>query len=191
MSKYLYIFVLGLLSVFSVQGKPILDKIKGKPYHFAFMITNPLSGYSKFGGMLEIRAKQNSVVLGATDYYGGYNGLKYNLEYQHYIPTIYRNESFWYLKVIGGSAQYNAEKLSLITNDQSKEIFGPYDFVGAGFGYGRRWNFNKTFIMCNIGLKYTKITSDISDEVYDRFRVFYMTGPGSVFELNFRFGFQR
>ena len=186
MSKFTSAFIILLFSVSSVFAK--WDPIKGKPHHFGVMITNPLSAASKIGGLLEVRGNLSEINAAVTNYMGVYQGMAYRLEYQKYIRTIYRNEYFWYIRALGGRATYHAASVPF--GDNSKEVLGEYQYYGAGGGFGRRWNFNHFFITMNAGLKITLLPIDMTDEARDRFRLFYVTGPGSILDLNFRLGYQ-
>ncbi len=189
MSKFTLVFIISLLSFSGLQAKRKWEPIKGKPYHFSVQITNPLSAMSKAGGVLEYRQNLSSINIALTDYIGAYQGLQYRAEYQKYIKTMYRNEYFWYIRALGGSALYVSQQLQTF-GDKSNVKVGPVDYYGAGFGVGRRWNFKHFMISLNAGLKFTMLPNDMSDENKDLFRVFYATGPGSVLDLNFRFGYQ-
>lgn len=165
------------------------DPLKGKPYHFSLQTTNPLSGSSKYGGVVEYRFGRAAITLGITNYIGAYQGVQFKFEFIKYINTIYRNETFWYMKGISGNAQYESSKLSMLGEDRDFTI-GPVDYSGVGAGFGRRWNFNHLCIVMNAGLKYALLPDSFSDENKEYFRYFYATGPGSIIDLNFRFGYQ-
>ncbi len=182
-------FIVTVVFLFSFTCVKAWDPIKGKPYNFSVQMTNPLSVLSKVGLVLEFRGGQESLNLGLTNNMYAYKGVQYKMEYQHYIRTIYRNEYFWYIKGIGGNAEYIADKLGTF-GDKSKRNAGPADYYGGGAGFGRRFNFNHWFISMNGGLKYVFLPENFRDENKELFRVFYATGPGSIIDLNFRFGYQ-
>jgi hypothetical protein len=186
MSKYILAIAVFLSSF---QFASAFDPIKGAANHMSIQITNPLSGASKAGGMLEIRLTQSSFNLGYTQYLGVYAGKQYRFEYQKYIKTRLRNEYYWYLKAGGGTAQYDASKLEMLGN-KTKAIIGPVDYYYAGAGVGRRFNLNHFVICLNAGLKYSKLPPDFSEENWQEYRLFYATGPGSILDLNAKFGYQ-
>ncbi len=186
MSKFTLIIVIFLCSFSIVRA---YDPIKGKPYHGAIHIANPLSAMSKFGGMAEVRIGLSSFNFGIQQYIGVYQGSQYRFEYQKYIRTPWRNEYYWYLRTLGGNALYDAKQLETF-GDKSKGQAGPVDYYAGGAGFGRRFNFKHLFITMSAGLKYTMLPDNFRDENKELFRLFYVTGPGSIIDLNFRFGYQ-
>ncbi len=186
MSKFT---LLTLILVFSVASVFAFDPTKQKDSHLAVFITNPLSGASKIGGLVEMRLRLSSFCIGATDYIGGYTGIQYKFEYHKYLYTERRNEYFWYLKAFGGDVTYEADKLMLV-GDGTNKIIGPLNYYGGGAGFGRRYNWKHICLMVNAGLKYAALPENLSDENRESFRVFYATGPGSIIDLNFRLGYQ-
>lgn len=182
MSKYIGIFLIALFSLQTTYAKD-------NKYNVAIMITNPLGMYTKIGGGLELRYRQSSVVITGVNYSGVYAGKQYRFEYQKYIRTYKKNETFWYIKVCGGDATYDGDKLSLL-DDKSKIKIGPEKYIGGGAGLGRRLNYNHFFLMFNFGLKYVAFPPDFPDESSEKFRLFYATGPGSIIDCNLRLGLQ-
>ena len=199
MSKFTLVLLFLVLSLGSlrafepVKGSyaalPIVYPTQSKYRAFSLQITNPLSGASKIGGVVEFKIMNSSFNIGFTDYYGVYLGKQYKFEYEKYINTRWRNEYFWYVKVLGGTAQYESDKLSMF-GDKSTVLVGPLDYYGGGAGFGRRFNFNHICVLVNAGLKYVALPENLSDQNREYFRVFYATGPGSIMELNFRIGYQ-
>ncbi|NDC42034.1 MAG: hypothetical protein EBZ77_10875 [Chitinophagia bacterium] len=115
--------------------------------------------------------------------------MQFKLEYLYYLPTIYRNETFAYVKLASGNAQYESNKLSILGEDRDFKV-GPVDYTGGGIGMGRRWNLNHFCIVFNGGLKYVALPQNLSDENRKHFDLFYGTGPGSIIDLNFKIGYQ-
>lgn len=182
MSKYIVAFLIAF-SIFNVS------QAKQKRYNAAVWITNPISLYTKIGGGIEIRYHQCGWIAGGTSYMGIYTGKQFRFEFNKYIKTYKKNESFWYVKICGGDATYDPTKLSLL-NDNSKTTIGPTNYIGGGGGWGRRINVNHFFLMFNLGLKYVAFAPDFPDESSQRFRLFYATGPGSIVDCNLRLGLQ-
>lgn len=181
MSKYLLAL---LLAAFTISSAGAKDR-----YHVAIMITNPVGAYTKIGGEAEIRIRQTSFLIGGTNYMGIYAGKQYRFEVNKYIKTTKKNETFWYVKVCGGDATYDGSKLSLL-NDNTGVTIGPQTYIGGGAGLGRRINGKHWFAMFNMGAKYVVMPQDFPDESWERFRLFYATGPGAIFDLNMRVGYQ-
>jgi hypothetical protein len=181
--------IIALLLVFSFCTAKAYDPIKGKSHPVSIQITNPLSAASKIGGVFEIRYLNSSFNVGFTTYNSAYKGKQFKFEYEKYIRTWRRNEYFWYIKALGGDATYESDKLNFL-GDKSGVTFGPAKYYGGGAGMGRRFNFNHFCVIVNAGVKYVALPEDLTGDQRTYFRVFYATGPGSVFDLNFRLGYQ-
>ncbi len=186
MSKFTLVTLILFFTFFRCSA---FDPTFGKIHPFSFQIVSPLSAASKIGGVVEIRIGGSSFNIGFINYTGAYQGKQYKLEYQKYFKTTHRNEYFWYAKALGGDAKYVSDKLSII-GDKSKTEIGPIDYYAVGAGVGRKFNFNHIAILINAGLKYATLPKELSDENREDFRVFYATGPGSIFDLNCRIGYQ-
>ena len=159
-------------------------------YNVAIMITSPLSAASKQGGMLEIRGGNSAFLIGLTNYSGVYKGKAYKLEYHNYFRNRISDNFFWYLKVGGGQSTYNPTAFSLL-DDKTNALQVPYDYYFGGAGFGRRYTRGKHLCLTlSLGLKYTALPEDMSDEQKDNYRIFYATGPGSVIDANIRIGYQ-
>lgn len=166
------------------------DMFGVKRSSFGLQITNPVSGSSKMGGVMEIRAGLNSLNFGLIMYTGVYEGTQYRLEYQRYWSTRKRNEYYWYVKAYSGDASYDSKKLESF-GEKSGVVLPPCDYFGAGIGVGRRINFKYFNITGNLGLKYTNVDfTDLVPSEVQHYNLFYVTGPGSILDANIRFGFQ-
>ena len=182
-----YILILAVLSVVnSVQAK---NRYGNKKYNVAVQITNPLSAQSKIGGFVEGRVNRTSFVVGYTDYIGAYAGNQEKLEFLHYFKTPFKNEWFWYAKVLHGDAAYDSKKLTTI-QDNSNVQFSSINYNGFGAGFGRRLNLHHFNITINLGVKYCNFSDDIDDPNRKYYNLFFATGPGSYVDFNFRFGYQ-
>lgn len=98
-----------------------------------------------------------------------------------------------------GSAAFNGDKLAVY--GYPKNVYWPQDvevsrlhefgevYLGGAAGYGRRYNHGPLFFAVRTGLRGTAIM-DLEKDIKSLYRLFYVTGPGSIVELNFQFGLQ-
>jgi hypothetical protein len=150
----------------------------------AFHFSNPLGIASKFRIKAEYRLDvQNAFLVSYTKYWGNFPGYGAGAEYRSYWQTLTDHENYVYVK--GGLGNVRYRPFSVIKDESFYYPPGNYFYGGAGIG--RHWNFNHFFIDCNLGAKFTGVTA--SEGNYNEV-LFYLTGPGSVLDLNFHLGYQ-
>ena len=144
-------------------------------YNLSLMGTNPL-------GILSM--------IAVTNYTGVYEGKQYRFEYQKYFHTKLSDNFFWYIKAGGGQSTYNGKALSFLDDKSTGATPVPVDYYLGGAGFGRRVVYKHFCLSFTLGLKYSNLPADMSDENKESYRLFYATGPGSIIDANIRFGFQ-
>ena len=159
-------------------------------YNLSLMGTNPLGILSKEGGALEFRTGKSSFMIAVTNYTGVYEGKQYRFEYQKYFHTKLSDNFFWYIKAGGGQSTYNGKALSFLDDKSTGATPVPVDYYLGGAGFGRRVVYKHFCLSFTLGLKYSNLPADMSDENKESYRLFYATGPGSIIDANIRFGFQ-
>lgn len=169
-----------------------------KAYRLAFTLSNPASAMLKYGGGVEyIRygGIPTSYMVSYYKYTGAYFGTQYNAEYRFYARRVYehrvnswRYRGFFYVRSIVGSAGYDGQGFAIL--GQKEDKFAPEHAYGGGaVGIGRKYWKGNFFMNVRGGVKYVIIPGldPIDRSLY---RLFYVTGPGSIFEVNFQFGVQ-
>ncbi len=202
MARILFITLIAVVFSIPSKAEPYRQKRShydyyGKRlYRISLHLSNPLGLGSKMGGGLEIRSRRTSYVATYTNYVGGYTGKQYAFEYDFFIPSTSKKETFVYLKGVIGDATFDNKKLSLF--GQTDEIMvGPRTYSGGGIGFGKRYHKKVFFFDWRLGLKYCVLDDPAagSDDVIskaskDMFRLFYVTGPGAFIDCHFGFGLQ-
>jgi hypothetical protein len=146
--------------------------------------SNPIALYNKIGVKFEHRKNQTSYLVFATQYFNTippYPGTQLGLELRRYLknkPSL-KSEIFLYSKLIGGHQNYRSGTGSSFL--AVKEV-PEGNYYGLGFGVGRHMQYKKLFIEISTGFK--GVLSTVEQE-----NPFYITGPGSIFDLHFNFGF--
>lgn len=176
-----------------------IDFYGRKHYRIAIGVTNPLSAYTKYGGFFEERNGDVSTVLSYTKYTGAYPGKQFGFGIEKYLRTRKRDQYYIYFKGVFGDAGFDTRKLSLF-GDQSNILIGTFDenlkyksgngYVGGGFGFGKRYNFNSLFIKWNFGVKACGLIGEIPDTERNLYRLMFATGPASIIEFNVKAGIQ-
>jgi len=165
-------------------------------YRTAFTFSNPLGAAAKVGGGVEHRLGNFSYMASYYIYNGAYPGAMTDLDLRkyvrkHYQHTEFRNwqyQDFVYMRGFYGLAAFDGDRMLLF--DYPKNIYWDYLlYYGASAGYGRRYSNKAFFITVKAGLRGTAIY-DLEEQAKHLYRLFYFTGPGSIFELNFQTGFQ-
>jgi hypothetical protein len=175
--KYLF-----WIAIFIAASVPAFGRIAannlGDDYQLALHFTSPLSLLSKFGGKLEARGGNISLLFGATKYYGSFPGNQFSMDVRRYldIGRGQRGQNYFYAKGLFGHEEYANDGI-LIGAAES-------DYYGGGFGVGRHISFGSFFIDLNAGGKYVRITDPWISPI------FFLTGPGAMVDIHFNFGFQ-
>jgi hypothetical protein len=158
---------------------------KGIAIHF----TNPISVLSKIGIMAEYKlGVQRSVMFSYTSYRGYFPGYQVAAAYRQYFQRWsnrdnIRHENFMYVRAGVGNSDYTPP--DWLKDGEAYVAPGDYFFVGCGIG--RHYNFGAFFLESILGVKYSGVPVPIAN--YNE-RIFYVTGPGAIVEINFNFGFQ-
>lgn len=143
--------------------------------------SNPLGLFTKERIKLVYRADdRNSVLLSLTQYWGLRPGFQICTEYRNYQQNTPKTEFFYYCK--GGWGNGNEEGMA---GGQT----GPFKYALAGGGVGLHFNLgaSKTFFFDMAGG--LKAAIPLSDHC-GNFQFFYVSGPGSVVDINIHFGVQ-
>lgn len=176
-------------------------------YKSALVFSNPLSGSTKYGGGVERRIGNFSTMLGYYRYTGAYPGEMMDYEMRLYTRKVFRHatkrkwyyQNFYYVRPFIGIAAFNSEKLEFMGYNQTQyyyeagKFYGWYEkaYYGTSVGWGRRYFTKYFFGAFRVGARAASFSIDpIEPEARQYYRLFYSTGPGSIFELNFQFGFQ-
>ncbi len=165
-----------------------------KEYTIAGYVTNPLSAVVKYGGGLEYRKRNLSYTFGYFKYTGAYFGAQYDAGMNFFLRNkwIHRNndwiyQDFFYYRTIFGEAGYDGQKFAFLGQKEDrfaeKQAYG-----GLALGFGRRYHKGVFFVNIRGGVR--AIYLGIDREIKSLYRLFYVTGPGSIVEVNFQFGIQ-
>ena len=194
MKKTILMLILALFA--QNMAHAYIDQYGKRHYHVALVLTSPLGLISKGGAAIENRYGQTSYLVNYTKYWGVYAGTQYGYELQHFLRPSYRSKNFLkpheyfiYLKGMLGDASYDSKKLAVI-GDNSNIYIGPNLYGGVGAGFGRRYNFKFFFMSWKVGLKYSALIDNVDDLDKHLYRLFFVTGPGSIVDANFHFGIQ-
>jgi hypothetical protein len=160
-----------------------------KHYHIALHVNTPTGLMTKYGGGLEYRYGGSSILYSYDKYMGAYPGFQTGMEWQIYLRTHKKHQSYIYIKGVLGDAGYDGSKITLFGYGTDIKI-ADYAYVGGGVGYGRRWNFNIFFITFSTGLKYCALDPSMTPDERNMYTLFYYTGPGSYIDAHFQFGIQ-
>ncbi len=200
--KNLCITLLVVLSSFQLataKSKKI-DYYGRRHYNIALGVTNPLNAIvNKYGAQLENRYGNLSYSVGYTKYIGAYPGTQYTFEWQFYLRTRKRDQFYMYVRGIAGDAGLDTRKLST-WGDNSNILIGNFDkdlkfksgneYVGGGFGFGKRYNFNVLFVRWNFGFRACALVGDLPDYEKNMYRLMFLTGPTSIVEFTVNAGLQ-
>ncbi len=151
----------------------------------AIHLNNPLGMYQKVVLKLEYKHNQLGLLLTGMQFYGSlpkYPGTQVGFEGRHYIKydSGSTHNNFIYSKLFYGYQQHVDQSGDGFFN-RAEVPEGSY--YGAGMGVGRHFNFGHFFFDLNTGLKYTFTN-------VDQATAFFITGPGSYFDLHFNLGYQ-
>lgn len=163
----------------------------------ALVFSNPLSGSSKYGGGVERKIGNISYMAGYYIYNGAYPGAMADYDMKLYARRAYkhRNKDVWYRNFVYarpfvGIAGYNSDKLSFMGVREGVTWYEK-GYYGGSAGWGRRYFNRYLFMTMRVGLRATSFSLDpIEPEARQFYRQFFVTGPGSVLEVNFQFGIQ-
>jgi hypothetical protein len=145
---------------------------------------------SKIGGTLEFRKGQSSTLFGYTDYLGVYAGKQASIQWYRYLYSRSRREFFIYFKGVAGVASFDSKKLAMAPIGDVSKIFIPENgYAGAGAGFGKRYHYRVLYLAWNFGIKYCAL-NPMPVEEKNMYRLFYVTGPGSMIEFNIKGGIQ-
>ncbi len=157
---------------------------QGKPQKIAVHFSNPAGLISKARMKFEYRFRPgHSILVTAAGYYAFCPGSQETIEYRHYFPKTTRKEvPFFYAKAGIGHGVF-------VNFDTWYPNTGPGTYFLAGGGIGQHLLIGKKkhfFIDIAEGLKICPVERTPVKERYGVF--FYITGPGSVIDLNAHFG---
>ena len=189
-SKTLFITTLLLAASFAGSAQYI------RRYTVALTVTNPLSATFKYGGGIENRFGNVAYMVTYNKYYKSlYQGEEMDLDVRVYLRKrwIYsRNnwsyQNFLYGRGIIGGAAFVGPNLTALGYENAA-VLPEQAYLGGSMGIGRRYSKNIFFATVRAGLRVI-VLPDLTSENKDFYRLFYVTGPGSVLELNFQFGIQ-
>ncbi len=165
-----------------------------RPYSMALTLTNPANAMSRLGVGIEYRRRNYSYMSTYNLYNGVYTGKMQDFIWTFYLRKhwVHRNrkwyyQDFVYVKLFGGDSEYFPNKFNAIGLPTADDNVY-YEYIGVGSGYGRRYQRGIFFVTVKGGLRgtYTGLTEE--DKLY--YRLFYITGPGSIIECTANFGIQ-
>ena len=174
MQKKLYsvvvIVLLSVITAFKVNAQ------------VAIHLSNPLGLLSKARIKIEYRLDtRHALLLSTAGYWGWCPGLQGYAEYRNYHFVTRRTELFYYGKLGGGAGV----EFGIAHGDT-----GPFTYALAGAGMGYHFNMGRSqrfFMDLAFGLKGCQQIT-VAPEGND-LQFFYISGPGSVVDINFHFGF--
>jgi hypothetical protein len=152
---------------------------------YALHVSNPLSIGNKFALKFEVRTKQLGFLAYGVQFTDilvpHYPGTQWGLEGRYYSlkGVTPKHTNFWYVKGIQGVQQ---QKFGAGTGFNVLEKVPKATYYGIGAGLGKRYIFKKLFLEYNIGLRTVRVTAK---QDY----TFYLTGPASILDLHFNWGF--
>lgn len=195
LKKYTLITVLLLVTQLT-WGQASLNffRTKIRPYSTALTLTNPASVMSKYGFGVEYRRGRFAYCVNRFWNVGVYKGKSSDFGFKIYSRNQWRHqknqwayENFVYFRFLSGESLYQPEKFPSLGLPISFEpLLAGY--LGMSSGYGRRYQKGIFFISVRGGLKGTYMGLEEVDKIYHR--LFYVSGPGSVLEVNGTFGIQ-
>ncbi|MBE2288750.1 MAG: hypothetical protein IAE95_04295 [Chitinophagaceae bacterium] len=204
MKRYILLVAFAVFAIYSsAQMNPwVREWAYDRPYSVALTLTNPANAMSRLGVGIEYRRRNYSYMSTYNLYTGVYEGKMQDFNWTFYLGKIWRHrvrrawyhQDFIYTKLFSGDAEYIANKFQAIgLPTPSERII--YDYIGAGAGYGRRYMYKAFFISVRAGLRGTYVGADgkydgIAEEDKVYYRLFYLTGPGSIIECTANFGIQ-
>ena len=167
-----------------------------RKYSIALTATNPLSATFKYGGGLEYRFRNIAYMVTYNKYYKSlYQGVETDFDLRIYLRkrwmfsrSHWSYQNFLYLRGIAGSAGFVGPNLTILGYTNKTEL-PETGYLGGSMGIGRRYSKNIFFATVRAGIRGIALP-DLPKEDKDLYRLFYVTGPGSVLELNFQFGIQ-
>ena len=150
---------------------------------FSLFFSSPLGLISKERVKLEYRLNdQNALLLSTAVYWGLCPGVQSYAEYRNYHFVTKKTEMFFYGKVGGG----NGDEHGIDAGDS-----GPFSYFLSGGGMGYHFNMGKQqsfFMDLAFGLKYCQLVN--VDPNGGNTQLFYITGPGSIVDINLHLGFK-
>lgn len=122
---------------------------------------------------------------------GAYPGFQMGYEMEFYLRNYKRHQSYVYVRGVTGEAGYDGSKINMFGYATDIKVDNQ-TYVGAGAGYGRRWNFKAFFVTFSAGFKYCALTFDefLTDKDKNMYTLFHYTGPGAYADVHFQFGVQ-
>jgi len=165
-----------------------------RPYSTALTLTNPAGVMSKYGFGLEYRRGRWAYCVNRFWNVGVYKGKSSDFGFKIYGRNQWRHqknqwayENFVYVRVLSGESLYQPEKFPSLGLPTSFETLLA-DYIGLSSGYGRRYQKGIFFVSVRGGLKATYMGLEEEAKIYHR--LFYVSGPGSILEVNGTFGIQ-
>jgi len=163
-------------------------------YTLGLAISNPLSVMSKYGGELEYKKSQWSYTFGFYKRVGFYQGKQYDVGLRYYMNKEWRHirnkwtrRDFFYSKLLVGGAEYRPTQYTYIGLPLAYDLVY-YEYIGISSGIGRKYHHGPFFISVKGGLKATYLGLEEEDKLY--YRLFHITGPGAIAEVNLNLGIE-
>lgn len=198
-SSYLRKYILAVLLLFVAnfvwaQASLSFYRSRINPYSTALTLTNPAGVMSKYGFGVEYRRGRFAYCVNRFWNVGVYKGKSSDFGFKLYARNQWRHqrnnwayENFIYVRVLSGESLYQPEKFPSLGLPNSFETLLA-SYIGMSSGYGRRYQKGIFFISVRAGLKGTYMGLEEEAKIYHR--LFYVSGPGSVLEVNGTFGIQ-
>ena len=150
---------------------------------FALYQSNPLGAISKARLKVEYRFESRHAVLAAgTVYYGYCPGSQLFGEYRYYAKRKGHSELFYY-----GKAGYGSSKETAFNRKSYGTGVFEYALAGGGVGLHVRMGMKQRFLFDLAGgiKSFTILTPTTK---FSDLEIFYITGPGSIVDINAHFG---
>ncbi len=164
-------------------------------YNVALTFSNPLGSMNKYGGGVEHRWGNFAYMASYYRYIGAYYGASSDIDMRIYMRNrwiitrrkwFYQNFIYW--RGFYGIAGFDGNKLAVF--GYPKDVFWQEElYYGVSAGWGRRYNHGPLFVAMKVGLRATKIY-DLDPDAKSLYKLFYITGPGSIAEFNIQCGIQ-
>ena len=187
--KRVLIAALLFVCVFNAHAQKI------KRYTIALTATNPLGAMNKYGGGIEFRFRNVAYMASYYKYISAYPGTTADLDMRIYLrkrwvymPSNWSYQNYLYVRGIFGSAAFVGPNLKVLGYSNTDKC-DDNAYVGGAAGIGRRFSKGAFFVTARAGLRYVALP-ELEAENKHLYRLFYVTGPGSVLECNFQFGIQ-
>ncbi len=142
---------------------------------FTLYAGNPVGLINRLRVMGEIKVSDNKTLLASyTQFYGFVPGNQVSVEMRKYNLLLNAKPRYYYVKAGGGQS------------------YGGGNYVLVGYGIGHQWNLNSTgkfFVQMTEGIKICVPFNGEVDTAPNGFKgLFYLTGPGAIFDFNISIG---